>query len=195
MEKKKEKENNQGLPKHIILNKVHGLIDSHETLFRQRKLFLFNQIGQVSVEELILDLLTLDAINHDPITLYINSPGGAVDDGFALIDTMTTLKSKVITVAIGCVASMGTLVFIAGKERHCYENSIFMWHDMFAGVVDYSAKMKSRVDFLEREWNMIENHIKKYTKLSKDELNTMRSGELWLFAQEALKKGCVDKIL
>jgi ATP-dependent protease ClpP protease subunit len=70
-----------------------------------------------------------------------------------------------------------------------------MFHDMFAGVADYSQKMKSRMDFYEKEWGMIQNHVKQYTKLTDKDCEAMRSGEMWLFPTEALEKGCVDEII
>lgn len=178
----------------LIKNK-EGVINVTETLFQQRKIFLYDAVTEDSVEDLIQDIMILESISNDPIEFYINSPGGLVDEGFALIDVMRKSKCKIITIAQGSVASMGTLIFIAGHVRKCYKHTVLMYHDLFAGIADYSQKMKSRMDFYDKEWKMIEAHVKQYTKLTDKDCEEMRSGELWIFADEAKEKGCVDEII
>ena len=178
----------------VIKNK-EGVINIDETLFQKRNLFLYSVVGNDICGALICQLMLLDSLSHDPIYLYINSPGGSVDDGFALIDVMKTIKSPVITVAQGVVASMAALIFIAGKKRHFHRHSVLMFHDMAGGVSDYSAKMEARMEFMKKEWDAIKNHVNEYTKLSDSECEKMRSGELWLFAEDAKAKGCADEII
>ena len=105
-------------PKKInLIKNKEGVINVDETLFQQRKVFLHSSVSDAMCDLLISELIILDSINHDPIYLYINSPGGYVSWGFALIDVMNSLKSKVITVGSGCIASMGTVIFISAKEN------------------------------------------------------------------------------
>jgi len=183
-------------PKNLnLIKSKEGVINLHETLFQRRTLFLTDVVEPGLIEELIKQLLILDSLNNDPIYLYVSSPGGDVSEGFTLIDVIKNLKSKVITVATGTVASMATLIFISGKERVCYKHSIFMFHDMFAGGADYSAKLKARMEFYDKEYKVLEKHIIEHTKLTPQDCETMRSGELWLFAEEAKAKGLVDTIL
>lgn len=182
-------------PINSLIKSKEGVINISETLFQKRKLFLYDEIHVDSVEALVKEIMLLESVSNDPIELYVSSPGGSVNDGFALIDVIRKSKCKIITIAQGCVASMGSLVFISGHERKFYKHSILMFHDMFGGVVDYSQKMKSRAAFMEKEWVMIENHIKEYAKLSEQDLLEMRSGELWLLAEDALAKGCTDQII
>lgn len=179
----------------IIIKNKEGVINIEETLFQNRKLYLNDTVSPDMIDQLIKQILILDSINNDPIHLYISSPGGNVDDGFALIDVMKQCKSKIITYAQGSVASMATLIFISGKERVCYKHSIFMFHDMFAGGADYSAKLKSRMEFFDKEYKVLENHILENTKLTPEDCQAMRNGELWLFAEEAKAKKVTDTIL
>lgn len=172
-----------------------GVINITETLFQRRKLFLYDAVTPDSVSDLTQCIMMLDSVNHDPIELYINSPGGSIDDGFALIDLMRNVKSPIHTIAQGTVASMASLIFIAGNLRFAYKHSVLMYHDLHAGVADYGAKMKDRVDFFEKSWQGIKTHIQTYTKLTDIEIEASRNGELWIFAEEAMKKGMVDKIL
>jgi ATP-dependent protease ClpP protease subunit len=90
---------------------------------------------------------------------------------------------------------MAGLISIVGKERYITKNAVWMGHDMSGGITgDYSGKVEYRADFIKKEWKMIENHLKSYTKLTDKEIETLRNGELWLQPEECLVKGIVDKI-
>lgn len=178
----------------LVRNK-DGVIDIDETLFNQRHIFITDEITPDLADYIIKQLLTLDMMSDEPIQLYVNSPGGCVSSGFAIIDVMQKLRSKIITIASGQVASMGTLIAIAGKERKCFNNTIFMLHDLFGGGSDYSQKLKDRMKFLDNYYLQLEAHIKNHTKLSQQEIDASRIGEVWLFAKEALEKGLVDQII
>lgn len=182
-------------PKSPIIYTKDGKTDIDETLFRDRQIFLYEEVCGGSCADLIVQIKILNKINSKPIYLHVSSPGGGVAWGFALIDAIKASKAPVITIASGMVASMGSLIFIAGKERHCHKSATFMFHDMFSGVVDYAAKMEARMEFQKKEWLLLVDFIRKHTKLSEKELADMRSGELWLFSDEAVKKGVADKII
>ena len=172
-----------------------GNIAVEETLFEQRHIFVNDLIDNAHADAIIKELLVLDMIDNRPIQMYITSPGGRVDWGFAIIDVMRQIRSKVITIANGQVASMGTLIAIAGNERKCFKNTTFMFHDMFSGCVDYSQKMKARMEYTERLYKKLEKHILDYTKLTKKEVDLSRTEELWVFAEDAKKKGLVDIVI
>ena len=178
-----------------LIKTKDGLINFDETLLQQREIFLHYAVSEEVCDILISQLLVLDKMNHNPIYLHINSPGGYVSWGLALIDTIKSLKSKVIAVGSGCIASMATVIFISCPERTCHKNTTFMFHDIFAGGSDYGAKLEARMDFQKKEWLTLVDHIRKHTKLNEEELSFMRSGELWLFADDAKKKGVVDTII
>ena len=165
------------------------------TLLQNRQLFLFEDINEKSSKKIIKKLYALDTINSKPIMMYINSPGGSCSDGFAIIDAMKTVRSPIVTIISNEVCSMAGHISVNGDHRVCYENSIFMAHDMASYVEDYSLKIRDRADFLETLYQLLENNLKKHTKLSSEELLKSRTGELWLFADDMLKKGIVDEIL
>lgn len=172
-----------------------GQVDIEETLFSQRHIFLTDIITDDLADWVIKEILVMDMVSKEPIQMYINSPGGSVSAGFAIIDIMQKIQSPIITIASGQVASMGTMIAMAGKERKCFSNSIFMLHDMFSGSSDYVNKMKDRIKFLDHYQDKLKLHIKKFTKLQDEETAKAFDGELWLFAEEALEKGLVDKII
>lgn len=167
-----------------------------DVLLKSRKVFLYGEVSVTSMLAVIKKLMVLNGLNHKPIYLFVNSPGGSVHDGFALIDTIKSLKAPVYIVLIGYACSMGGLISIVGNKRYMTKNSWWMGHDMSGGIRgDYSGKIQYRADYVNKTWNMIENHLKTYTKLTKQDLLTLRNGELWLNPQECLKKGIIDKII
>ena len=83
-------------------------------LTKGRKLFLWGGVDDESVEKLVKQMLYLDSLNHDDITLFINSPGGVISSGLALLDCMNSIESDVVTVCAGQAASMGAVLLCAG---------------------------------------------------------------------------------
>ncbi len=167
-----------------------------DILLKHRRLFLYDEVNAEKMEKLVKQLFVLDGLNHKPIYLYINSPGGSINDGFSLINIMRFLKSPVITIINTEACSMGGLISVAGKQRFMTRNSFWMAHDMRGGIWgDYSGKVEYRADYIKKCWKMIETHLKTYTKLTAQDLQQARNGELWLTAEECLKKGVIDKIL
>ncbi len=165
------------------------------TLLGNRQLFLYNEINEESSLKTIKALYALDSINHKPIMLYLNSPGGSCSDGLAIIDAIKTITSPVVTIITNEVCSMGGHISIVGNKRVCYPNSVWMAHDMSAYMEDYSLKIHDRAKFLEKYYGILEENLRKHTELSKGDLKKARNGELWLFADEMLKKKIVDEII
>lgn len=171
-------------------------LDINQILLKKRQLFLFDKIDELSSKYLIQKLIALDSLNNKPITLFVNSPGGSVSDGFSIIDTMKRIKSQVITVIIGRACSMGAIVAIAGSERQMNEHSTLLFHEMAGGIWgDYTSKVLDRAGFLKKQQKKLTDFIEKHTKFTKRELQKAEKGELWLYPEEALKKGVIDKII
>ena len=91
---------------------------------------------------------------------------------------------------------MGGHISVAGNKRVCYSKSVFMAHDAAGYIEDYFTKIRDRAKFYEEYYDRVLNsNLKKYTKLTDEELLQARNGELWLFAEEMLEKGIVDEII
>ena len=170
-------------------------IDIDQIMLNNRELFLNEGVGSEVILRLIKSLRTLDSMSHKPILLWINSPGGSVTDGLALINTMRTIQSNVITIINSRVCSMGSHIAIAGNKRLIYDNGVMMFHDMTTGMIDYSDKIRDRADYLEKYYKMLENNMRKYTKLSERQIKRARTGEVWLFADDCLEVEAVDQVL
>src|SRR3989304_7349034 len=169
--------------------------DVELTCLHNRQIFLQQEVDEYISLEINKQLYALDTLNHNPIMLYIDSPGGSCSAGLSIINTMQSIESPVVTIIMGEACSMAGQISIAGTKRVCYENSVYMVHDGATEMSDYFGKIKDRAKFLEEYDKLLEKHLRKYTKLSEKEILQAKNGELWLFADEMLEKGIVDEIL
>ena len=171
-------------------------IDVDQILLAERQLFLFDVIKQESTRNLIKNMIALDKQATAPIALYINSPGGNVDCGFAIIDSINGIESPVFTIIVGEACSMAGLISIAGRKRFMTKHSVWMAHDMAGGIHgDYTTKIKDRAKFLEREQEKLQRFLAQNTKLTAKEITKAQHGELWLAPDECLKKGIIDEVI
>jgi len=171
-------------------------INVDDELLRSRTLFLSTDINPKSATKLIKEIFVLEKMDNKlPILLWINSPGGYVHEGYAIINTFRAVKSKIITVINGEACSMASIIASCGDERCITKNSWWMGHDMSGGMIDYSKKMEHRAAHYKRLWEQLERTLIQHTKLSKEDLLELRNGELWLSAEEALVKGVIDKVV
>jgi len=171
-------------------------IDIDQILLDNRQIFIFSVIGDECAENVIRDLVALDTLNHKPIVVWINSPGGSLSAGYAIIDAIHGILSPVITITCGVAGSMAGALMLVGEKRLMTENSIWMGHDMSGGIGnDYMGKVLARTKFMKKYRDKYFNLIKSYTKFTKRDIKKMQNDELWLMADECLEKGLVDKII
>lgn len=168
-----------------------------------RRLYLSAGINEETAGTIIYHILRYNRIDRDvpveerqPIIIYINSPGGSVVDGYALIDVMQQSVTPVYTVNQGICASMGFLIFLAGHKRYSMLRSEFLMHDGSTYGWDSTAKMKDRMDF---ETGQIEAMTKKYimdrTKINSDLYDAKYRVEWYFLPEEAKYHGVVDYIV
>ena len=93
-------------------------VDLTATLLEQRMVFYSDEVNSETANRLIKQLLYLAAISDDPITLYINSPGGSVVDGMGIYDTIQRIKAPVHAVVCGMAASMGAVILSGCEKGH-----------------------------------------------------------------------------
>lgn len=168
-----------------------------EKLLENRIIFLNGEINDESANEVITKLLYLDSINHNEISLYINSPGGSVIQGLAIIDSMHIIKSKVATYCVGEAYSMASIILSSGYKgkRYILENSEVMIHapsgymkgksDEIALTSKRLANIKNKlIDILANNSNKNNKQIAKYFSYDK-----------FMNSNEALEFGIVDKII
>ena len=170
--------------------------DIFSKLLKDRIILIGGEIDDNMSNSVVAQLLYLDSINHDDIYLYINSPGGSVTAGLAIVDTMNYIKSDVSTICMGIAASMGAILLSNGTKgkRYILENADVMIHQVLgksegqASDIEISTK---RILNLKKRLNRIfaKNTGKSIKLIDKD---TDRDN--YLSAIEAIEYGIVDKI-
>ena len=171
--------------------------DIFSRLLKERIIFISGEINDSVANSVIAELLYLDSINHEDISIYINSPGGVITSGMAIYDTMNFVKSDVTTICIGMAASMAAFLLSSGTigKRYILPNADVMIHQPLGGAEGQATDIKiaaERILELKRRLNRIlaKNTGKSLSKIEKD---TERDN--YLTAEEAVKYGLVDKII
>ena len=174
-------------------------INIYERLFRERIIFLAEEVDDGIANAIVAYLLYLDSDDQTkPIYLYINSPGGSVTAGMAIYDTMQHIKSEVVTICVGLAASMGAFLLAAGSKgkRLALPHSRIMIHQPLGGVgrrqatdIDIEAKEILRIRRLLNEI-MAERTGQPIEKIEKD-----TDRDYFLSAQEAKEYGLIDSVI
>lgn len=170
-------------------------IDIFSRLMKNRIIFLGDEINSEVGNIVTAQLLYMDAINNDPITMYINSPGGSIVDGLAIYDTMQFVKSKIKTVCIGMAASMASILLCAGDERCILPNGEVLIHQPSGGTFGTAADMTIDVERINRMKNKLYNILAKHTGQPVEKIIADSQRDFWLDAKEAFDYGLVDKIV
>ena len=171
--------------------------DIYSRLLKDRIIILSGEIDDNLANSIVAQLLYLDGVNHDNISIYINSPGGSITAGMAIYDTMNFITSKVATICVGMAASMAAFLLSSGERgmRYCLENAEVMIHQPLGGAQGQATEIKiaaERILKLKKRLNKIlaKNTGKSLRKIEKD---TER--DYFLDSDEALKYGLVDEVL
>lgn len=171
--------------------------DIYSRLLKDRIIILSGEIDDNLSNIIVAQLLYLDSINHNDISLYINSPGGSITAGMAIYDTMNFIESDVSTICVGMAASMGAFLLSSGcfGKRFCLPNSEVMIHQPLGGAQGQATEIKiaaERILKLKSKLNKILSH-NTGKDLSIIEHDTER--DYFLDSSEALEYGLVDKVL
>lgn len=166
-------------------------------LLKDRIILLTGEINDNTANIVVSELLYLDSINHNDISIYINSPGGSITSGMAIYDTMNYIKSDVSTICIGMAASMAAFLLSSGKKgkRYILPNSEVMIHQPLGGASGQATEIKiaaERILKLKGKLNKIlaENTGKDLEKIEND---TER--DYFMDSNEALNYGIIDDVL
>lgn len=181
-----------------VTNQEDAYIDIEQILYDTRNVYLFGGINNDQAEHICGQLVALDSIDEKPIGLWINSSGGCIGSGWAIIDTILGLKSPVYTFICGEALSMATLIALSGDKRIITEHSVWMFHGMTVGGCDglTGDQVINRTNlYYDKVQQQAEKYLKKNSKLTNADLKIARKGELWLFPDEVKEKGIVDYVV
>jgi ATP-dependent Clp protease protease subunit len=172
--------------------------DIYSRLLKERIVFLAGAIDDDVANIVIAQLLFLEA--EDPkkdITLYINSPGGQIQSGLAIVDAMHHIKPDVSTVCVGMAASMGATILSQGKKgkRFTLPNAEVMIHQPLTGVEGQASDIEITAKHIIRLKEKLTKMMADATGQSYDKVFKDKDRDYWMNADEAKKYGVVDHIL
>ena len=171
--------------------------DIFSRLLKDRIILLSGEIDDECSNSVIAQLLYLDSLNNEEISLYINSPGGSVTSGMAIYDTMNFVKSDVSTICLGMAASMGAFLLSSGRKgkRYALPNSEIMIHQPLGGAKGQATEIKIAAEQILKTKEKLNKILSENTgkDLKKVEQDTER--DHFLDAYEALDYGLIDKII
>lgn len=171
--------------------------DIYSRLLKDRIILLNGEIDDNTSNIVVAQLLYLDSLNHDDISIYINSPGGSITAGMAIYDTMNFIKSDVSTICIGISASMAAFLLSSGSKgkRYCLPNSEVMIHQPLGGAQGQATEIKIAAERILKLKDKLNKILANNTGKDISEIQRDTERDFFLSANESLKYGIIDKIL
>ena len=171
--------------------------DIYSRLLKDRIIILTGEIDDNSANIVVAQLLYLDSINNNDISLYINSPGGSITAGMAIYDTMNFIKSDVSTICLGLAASMGAFLLSSGKKgkRYCLPNSEVMIHQPLGGATGQATEIKIAAEHILKIKDKVNQILADNTNKDIKTIENDTERDNYLSAYEALDYGIIDQKL
>ena len=174
--------------------------DIYSRLLKDRIVMVQGQVEDTMENAIVAQLLFLDAQdNTKDIYIYINTPGGSVSAGLAIIDTMNFIKSPVQTIVMGVAASMGTIIASSGTKgkRFMLPNAEYMIHQPMGGTGGGTQQtdMAIAAQHLLKTRERLEQILADNSGQSLDRIHTDAERDNWMTAKETLEYGFIDAIM
>ncbi|UOQ38017.1 ATP-dependent Clp protease proteolytic subunit [Candidatus Vidania fulgoroideae] len=176
----------------------YGYLNNVEIkLLESRIIFLTGYIDENLSNSLVVQLLYLDSINKNDISVYINSPGGEINSGLAIYDTMNYVSSNISTLCIGLAASMAAFLLSSGQKgkRYSLPNSRIMIHQPLGGAKGQASDIKIQTKEILYLKKKIINILSSNTSKKKKIIEKDTDRDNFMSPEEALKYGIIDKII
>lgn len=187
----------------IVIEQTNGHdreYDIYSRLLKERIIFLDEDVSSQSASVVIAQLLFLQMEDsNEDITMYINSPGGTINAGLAIVDTMNYLSCDVSTVVIGTAASMGSVIASSGAKgkRYILPHSEFLIHQARVPGVSYSVNddLQITAKHLDKNDKIITEILAKNTGKTFEQVKKDMERDNWMSAEEAVQYGLCDEII
>jgi ATP-dependent Clp protease protease subunit len=168
-----------------------------QRLLRTRNIILSGEIDKSLAEKVVRQLLLLEEDSDEPIRVFIDSPGGDADAGYAIFDMLRFVKPDIYAIGMGLVASAGAIILLAApaEKRIGLPNSHYLIHQPLSGIRGVATEIEIHARELEKLRVKINNLISEETgqKLSKVEKDTDR--DFWMSAAEAKEYGLISSVI
>ena len=171
--------------------------DIYSRLLKDRIVILNGEITDNTANVVVAELLYLDSLNSNDISLYINSPGGSITAGMAIYDTMNFIKSDVSTICVGMAASMAAFILATGKKgkRFILPNAEVMIHQPLGGAQGQATEIKIAAERILKLKKKLNQTLANVTGQKIEKINVDTERDYFMDSAEALDYGIVDMIL
>ncbi len=171
--------------------------DLYSRLLKDRIVFLGDEVNPDTANLVVAQLLFLDSQSHDDISFYINTPGGLVYDGLAIVDTMNLIKSDVATFGVGLQASMGAVLLASGTKgkRYMLPHAKTMIHQVSSGTTGKFTDMEIDLRETLALKNTLIDILAEATGQNRDKVYQDMERDYWMTASEAKEYGLIDDIV
>ncbi len=182
-------------------NKGERSYDIFSRLLKDRIIFMGEDVNPTSASLVIAQLLFLESEDPDKeIFLYINSPGGSITDGMAIVDTMNYIKCPVSTICVGMAASMGAVLLACGEKgkRFALPNAEILIHQPLIGgngISGQATEIKIHADHMVRTREKLNKILSERTGKTLETIEKDTERDNYMTAEEALKYGLIDGIM
>ncbi|CAD2086093.1 ATP-dependent Clp protease proteolytic subunit, putative [Plasmodium vinckei lentum] len=165
--------------------------------FKKRIIYLTDEINKKTSDELIKQLLYLDNINHNDIKIYINSPGGSINEGLAILDIFNYIKSDIQTISFGLVASMASVILASGKKgkRKSFPNCRIMIHQPLGNAFGHPHDIEIQTKEILYLKKLLYYYLSKFTNKSEETIEKHSDRDYYMNALEAKEYGIVDEVV
>ena len=174
--------------------------DIFSRLLKDRIIFLSEDVNSASASLVVAQLLFLESEDPDKeISLYINSPGGSITDGMAIVDTINYIKCPVSTICVGMAASMGAVLLASGAKgkRFATPNAEILIHQplISGGLSGQTTEIKIHADHMVRTREKLNKLLSERTGQSLETIERDTERDNYMTAQQALEYGLIDGIM
>jgi len=168
-----------------------------ERILKTRNILLSGEINKNLAERIIRQLILLEAEGDEPIRVFIDSPGGDADAGYAIFDMMRFVKPQVVTIGMGLVASAGAIILLAApRERRLgLPNSHYLIHQPLSGMRGVATEIEIHARELDRLRRRINKLIAEETGQPMDKVEKDTDRDYWMSAEEAQGYGLIARIV
>ncbi len=169
----------------------------YDRLLKTRSLFLSGEVNKDSADRLIKDLVVLESESNEPVKIFINSPGGDVDAGFAIYDMIRFVSCPVTMVGMGLVASAAALILLAvpAERRVGLPNSSYLIHQPLSQMRGNATEIEIHAQQLEKMKAKLNRIIAGATGAALDKVTVDTDRDHWLDAEQALEYGLISRIV
>lgn len=170
-------------------------MDLPTKFYEERSIFLTGMVNDEMAESIVQQLLYLDKLNNDTITLYINTPGGYCHSGLAILDAIELIDSPVHAIVMGEACSMGATILCRCDYRSALAGAVIMFHQISGGAYGNYQDMKVAIEHAETTNNLLLHKIAEGCGKTVKQVQKDMSRDFYLTPKGAKEYGAIDNVI